>query len=595
VTRYARRLLPLALLLLPSLAAAAPAETDRVERGVGVPMRDGVKLVADVYLPAAGSGPWPVILIRTPYNRAAGEGAARPFREQYAVVVQDTRGRYESEGEFTPFFPEVNDGYDTVEWAAAQPWCNGKVGMTGGSYLGLVQLLAAIARPPHLKAIFPIVAPSDFYGDTVYTGGALRQELVQGWMSLMAATAKPGVPPPPGFKPVSLGDLWKRLPLGDTEQFRVGGPAYVKTWESIIAHPSRDPFWEPIRVPQQFSMVQVPAYFVGGWYDIFGPSTTVNFRGWRKQGATKEARQGTRMLIGPWVHAVNAAAGDLDPGAAGRVDLNALSVRWFDHWLRGVDTGIDREPPVRVFALGANEWRDYPAWPPPDSRNRTYYLVGGLGGDLHTGALFRRRPGTLEVTRYRYDPTDPVPTTGGQTFMVPAGQKDQRAIDSRPDVALFDTPKLETDTEVAGEVRARLYVRSSEPDTDFTARLAAVLPDGRSINIADGIRRLRTYRSYERPLLLPPGRVVPLDIDLGPTNAVFRAGWRIRLAVSSSNFPRFDRNPNTGAPFGSDARLRPADNQVLHGGSFGSSLTLPIRPVGASGSGSTSSAHSRNP
>jgi uncharacterized protein len=599
MTRPLRLLTLATLLLLPALAAAAPAENGRVERGVRVSMRDGVKLVADVYLPPAGSGPWPVILIRTPYNRAAGEGAARPFREQYAVVVQDTRGRYESEGEFTPFFPEVNDGYDTVEWAAAQPWSNGKVGMTGGSYLGLVQILAAIARPPHLKAIFPIVSPSDFYGDAVYTGGALRQELVQGWMALMAASAKP-VPgaspaPAPAFNPARLGELWKRLPLSDTTPVRGGGPSYVKSWESIIAHPTRDEFWEPIRVPQQFSKVQVPAFFVGGWYDIFGPSTTVNFRGWRKRGATKEAREGTRMLVGPWVHAVNTPAGDLDPGAAGRVDLNALAVRWFDHWLRDVDTGIDREPPVRVFALGANKWRDYSAWPPPDSRNRTYYLVRGLGGDIHTGALFRRRASAPRATRFRYDPTDPVPTTGGQAFMVSAGQKDQSAIDSRPDVALFDTPPLEADTEVAGEVRARLYVRSSEPDTDFTARLTAVLPDGRALNIADGIRRMRTYRSYERPQLVPAGRIVPLDIDLGPTDAVFRAGWRIRLAVSSSNFPRFDRNPNTGAPFGSDARLRPADNEVLHGGSYSSSLTLPLRPVGSPGSSEDRSAEARRP
>src|SRR5438128_340642 len=224
-----RRLhLSLVLLILPLLAIAANRGSEglRVERGVAVPMRDGVKLVADVYLPA-GRGPWPAILIRTPYNRAAGEGGARPFREHYAVVVQDTRGRYESGGEFTPFFPEVNDGYDTVEWAAAQTWSDGQVGMTGGSYLGIVQVLAAIARPPHLKAIFPIVTPSDFYGDTVFTGGALRQELFQGWMALMAASAHPSSAGAPGFDPSRLSDLWRHRPLRDPKPVESGGPSYV--------------------------------------------------------------------------------------------------------------------------------------------------------------------------------------------------------------------------------------------------------------------------------------------------------------------------------------------------------------------------------
>jgi uncharacterized protein len=576
--RCARFLLVLGFLLFPAALVAAPAEVGTVERGVAVPMRDGVKLVADVYLPE-GKGPWPVIVIRTPYNRVGGVGAAGPFREHYAVVVQDTRGRYESGGEFRPFFAEVNDGYDTVEWAAVQPWSNGRVGMTGGSYLGLVQVLAAVAQPPHLRAIFPIVSPSDFYGDCVYTGGALRQELFQGWLTLMAATAKPGAPS--GFNPSRLPELWKQLPLRDPKPVTAGGPGYVRAWEDTVAHPYQDGFWAPVRVPAQFSRVRAPAYFIGGWYDIFGPSTTVNFLGWREKGGSREARQGTRMLIGPWVHAVNGPAGDLDPGPVGRVDLNALSVRWFDHWLRDVENGIDKEPPVRVFVLGANEWRDYSSWPPPGFRRTTLYLTPGAGGDLHAGGLSRKRPAKEAAARYRYDPTDPVPTTGGPAFLVAAGQKDQRAVEERADVALFTTPPLEEETEVAGEVRVRLFVRSSEPDTDFTAKLVAVLPDGRALNLADGIRRLRTWRSYEQPRRVTPGVVVPLEIDLGPTDAVFHAGWRLRLEVSSSNFPRFDRNPNTGAPFGADTRLRPADNEVLLGAERASALTLPVRTVGS--------------
>jgi putative CocE/NonD family hydrolase len=566
------------LLLLPLLAIGAGqgGAGPRVERGLTVPMRDGVKLVADVYLPA-GRGPWPVILMRTPYNRAAGEGAAQPFREHYAVVVQDTRGRYESGGEFSPFFSEVNDGYDTVEWAAAQPWSNGQVGMTGGSYLGIVQVLAAIARPPHLKAIFPIVTPSDFYGDTVFTGGALRQELFQGWMALMAASVHPPSSAAPGFDPSRLGELWKHRPLRDSKPVEAGGPAYVRAWDSFFAHPYRDSFWDPIRVPAQFDQVQAPAFFVGGWYDIFGPATVVNFRGWRDHGGSPSARGGTRMLIGPWTHGVNGPAGDLDPGPIGRVDLNALSLRWFDHWLRGVDNGIEREPPVHVFALGANEWRDYPDWPPPGARSRRLFLIPDPGGDLHGGSLTLTRPHGKSFTRFRYDPADPVPTTGGPTFLVPAGQKDQRAVEERPDVALFSTPALKQDVEITGEVTARLFVRSSEPDTDFTAKLVAVQPDGRAVNILDGIRRLRTYRSYDRPRQVTPGREVPLEIDLGATDAVFHAGWRIRLEVSSSNFPRFDRNPNTGAPFGTDTELRTADNEILHDATMSSSLTLPIR------------------
>lgn len=573
-----RYLLPLAILLFPFLAlGAGPVDnTGRIERGVAVPMRDGVKLIADVYLPP-GNGPWPVVLIRTPYNRAVGEGAAGPFRDHYAVVVQDTRGRYDSGGEFTPFFPEVNDGYDTVEWAAAQPWSNGRVGMTGGSYLGIVQVLAAIARPPHLMAILPIVTPSDFYGDCVYTGGALRQELFQGWMTLMAATAKPPSSSASGFDPSKLGELWKHLPLRDPAPVERGGPAYVRAWESMLAHPYRDRFWGPIRVPAHFRDVQAPAFFAGGWYDIFAAATAVNFLGWRDHAGSPVARHGTRMLIGPWVHGVNAPAGDLDPGPVGRVDLNALAVRWFDHWLRGVDNSIDREPPVRVFALGVNEWRDYSDWPPPGTRTRRFFLAPGAGDDIHAGTLSSSHPRAGTFTHFRYDPVGPVPTAGGPAFMVAAGQKDQSAVEARPDVALFTTAPLKKETEIAGEIRARLFVRSSEPDTDFTAKLVAVPPEGHPVNIADGIRRLQTYRAYERPRPVTPGRVVPLEIDLGPTDAVFRAGWRIRLEVSSSNFPRFSRNPNTGVPFGTATELRPADNEVLHGEPEDSVLLLPIR------------------
>jgi putative CocE/NonD family hydrolase len=335
-------------------------------------------------------------------------------------------------------------------------------------------------------------------------------------------------------------------------------------------------------VPAHFSRVEAPAFFVGGWYDIFGPSTTVNFLGWRHKGGSREARAGTRMLIGPWVHALNVPAGDLDPGPGGRIQLSELERRWFDRWLRGIDNGIDHEPPVRVYALGANEWRSYSTWPPPDARPQTYYLTAAAEDDLHEGGLSRERPLWASAVRYRYDPAAPVPTTGGQTFMVPAGQKDQRPVESRPDVALFTTPPLERDMEVAGEVRARFTVRSSAPDTDFTAKLVAVLPDGSALNIVDGLRRLRTYRSYERPRPVTPGIAVPLEIDLGPTDTVFRSGWRLRLEVSSSNFPRFDRNPNTDAPFGTETRLVPADNEILIGGSRASALVLPVRPaVGA--------------
>jgi len=257
---------------------------------------------------------------------------------------------------------------------------------------------------------------------------------------------------------------------------------------------------------------------------------------------------------------VNGPAGDLDPGPLGRVDFNALAVRWFDHWLRGVDNGIDREPPARVFVLGANTWHDYPDWPPPDSHTRRLYLLPAAAGDVHSGGLSRSRPSGKSVTHFRYDPANPVPTTGGPTFLVPAGQKDQRSVETRPDVTLFTTPPLKEDVEIAGEVNARLLVRSSEPDTDFTAKLVVVQPDGRAVNLLDGIRRLQTYRSYDRPRQITPGRAVPLVIDLGATDVMISAGSRIRLEISSSNFPRFDRNPNTGAPFGTETTLRPADN-----------------------------------
>jgi len=571
----------------------------RVERNVAVPMRDGTVLRADVFRPEP-EGRYPVLLMRTPYSKAVGSTAynwlppIRPASEGYVVVIQDVRGRFESEGDFRPFHQEIDDGFDTVEWAARQVWSNGRVGMYGASYYGATQWLAAKAQAPNLQAIFPGLTASDYYDGWIYQGGAFELAFNTMWAGTGFAipeTLKRDMDEATRQKLLRglyalAFDHWpvlRHLPVRDIPAFAHDLVApYYKEW---LDHPTRDDYWESVSIEAAHSRIHTPAFNLGGWFDMFLRGTLRNYTGMRENAPTDIARNGQKLIVGPWIHGamLHTQAGHSNFGAVAQIVLEELHMRWFDHWLRDRDTGIDREPPVRVFTVGANRWHDFDAWPPKEAAFTPYFLHsnGGANTARGDGALTAHAPtGGEQPDRIVYDPLNPVPTRGGGNFVspsdVPAGQFDQAAVEQRQDVLCYTSAALAEDLEIAGPVEARLWVASSQPDTDFTVKLVDVAPDGVALNLCDGILRTRYRDGFERPSLLRGGEPVAVTVDMTGIAALFRAGHRIRIEVSSSNFPRFDRNTNTGGIIATDAGTAVAVNSVLHDEAHPSALILPV-------------------
>jgi len=541
---------------------------------VAVPMRDGVRLSANVFRPEA-AGRYPAILVRTPY----GKGSAispnyAPFVDRgYAVVVQDVRGRYASEGVFRPLEQEPADGDDTLNWIARQPWSDGKIGMLGGSYLGIAQWKVAALNNPHLKAIFPSVSGCDDYLDRFYSpGGAMKlgQRLL--WMSENMRA--------PRFRP-DFGKFVLHLPLRTADVAATGQTSSM--FQEAVAHPVYDSFWKSISVREQLDKIRVPVFSVGGWFDNFVESDLEAYQRLRKRSDVH------RILIGPWPHNMAAKLDGADFGPDSGVPLRPIQMQWFDQFLKGKDTPLLSQAPVRVFVMGANRWRDEREWPPRARRERFYMESRGhantLSGD---GKLDLRAPadGVDQSTsahapdRFVFDPRDPVPTAGGAVCcnpkVFPWGPKDQRAVEQRRDVLVYTTAPLRRDIEVIGPVRVVLYAATSARDTDFTAKLVDVFPDGRAQNLTDGILRLRYRKSLEKPELARTGEICKLTIDAGVTGNVFQKGHRIRMEISSSNFPRFDRNPNTGDPVADATELHKATQTVYHDARRPSYVLLPV-------------------
>lgn len=562
-------------------------------------MRDGTVLYADVYRPAADAR-YPVLLQRTPYNKDLQTLAGMlgdPMRfcgAGYVVVIQDTRGRYASEGSFYPFRAEVTDGYDTVEWCAAQPWSNGRVGMFGASYVGATQWLAALARPPHLKAIAPVFTASDYFDGWTYQGGAFELGFALSWVlsSLIVDTARrrlAGVQlSSPQMRQLveaidHMPDLFGRLPIANQPELS-DDASYYFDW---LDHPTDDPYWLQWSIEDRYGDITVPALNVGGWYDIFLGGTIRNFEGMQSYGATPASRRGQNLTIGPWLHSPALAnpVGEIDFGllsTAAAIDLDGLQLRWFDYWLKGVDTGIADDPGVRIFVMGTNVWRDEQEWPLARTQYQEYFLHSdGRANSLRgSGRLSRDVPSDEPPDTFLYNPLDPVPTSGGGLCCSPvftaAGAFDQRCIESRHDVLVYSTPPLEQDLEVTGPVSVTLYASSSADDTDWTAKLVDISPGGYARNLADGIIRARYRESLTTPALLRPGDIYQYTIDLWATSNVFKAGNRIRLEISSSNFPRFARNLNTGGSLRDDGSSVTAMQRVYHDGGHPSCITLPV-------------------
>ena len=573
----------------------------KVETNVAATMRDGTTLYADVYR-LDGPGPFPTILQRTPYDKTAGLAAQmldpmKAAKAGFALVIQDTRGRFTSGGEFNCFVDDINDGYDTVEWAAAQPWSSGRVGMIGASYVGATQWLCAITRPPHLVAIAPNVTASNYHNGWTYQGGAFELGFNASWTLLQLTLANfkthSGIKSIPQARQAELvksvdgmTDAFLHLPLKDMPQLNGGLADYYFDW---LNHPSFDDYWKRLCIEDQHSNVATPALNIGGWYDIFLGGTIRNYLGMRKNAATEEARHGQKLIIGPWQHSSRGAsmAGSHYFGIAAdaqALGLDEIHLRWFNQWLKGEDTGILEEPPVRIFVMGDDVWRDENEWPLARAQTTSYYLhSGGNANSLHgDGSLSPAAPGDEAPDVFLYNPANPVPTRGGQLccnpYFATSGAFDQNEIEQRSDVLVYSTPTLERDVEVTGPITVTLWAATSAADTDFTAKLVDVCEDGCARNLTDGIIRARYRDSMSDPSLVEPGRAYCYTIDLWATSNVFKAGHRIRLEVSSSNFPRFDRNTNTGGVIAEDTELKPAVQTILHNAAHPSHVSLPIVP-----------------
>jgi uncharacterized protein len=579
----------LGLMLTTSLLHAAQPYEVTVERAVTATMRDGVILRADIYRPKA-DGQFPVLLQRTPYDKRNGaDFAFKAAARGFVAIVQDVRGRYTSEGEWYTFRHESNDGYDSVEWAAAMPYSNGNVGMWGGSYVGATQMLTAIAHPPHLAGICPVVTASNYHENWTYQGGAFEQWFNQSWTSGLAQdTFDRSVQKSTN----ALGGAWK-LPLASYPLFNFSDPAaapistaalapYFLDW---LAHPTYDQYWKQLSIEEHFSDITVPVLSIAAWYDIFQGGSLRNYVGIKAHGGNEAARKGQHLFVTIGGHAGSGRKiGDVDFGpAAAEFDESAIALDWYDYLFNGVKNEFAGKP-VKIFVMGANQWREEDDWPLARAQSTKYFLhstksANSLRGD---GGLSTGPPRSEASDHYLYDPSNPVPTVGGPLCCdaqhLPPGPRDQRPVEARDDVLIYSTPAFTQDTEVTGPVSLELFAKSSAVDTDFTAKLVDVGPDGFAQNLTEGIVRARYRDSQEKANLMNPGQIYKFTIDLWSTSNVFLKGHTLRLEISSSNFPRFDRNLNTGEDPAFAKNYVSATNTVYHDAEHPSALILPIVP-----------------
>jgi uncharacterized protein len=576
------------LLIVLANASSAFAPMDvTVERGVKVLMRDGVALRADIYRPNM-EGRYPTLLQRTPYNKAGGaDFGMRAAARGYLAIIQDVRGRFASEGEWYPFKWESQDGFDTVEWAAALPYSNGKVGMWGGSYVGATQMLTAIAHPPHLSGICPVVTASNYHSNWTYQGGAFEQWFNESWTSGLAQdTLNRKIQ----SETNAMHGAWK-LPLIAYPLFNTpGGVAKLDSAEGLapyfldwLAHPSYDDYWKKWSIEDHYTDIQVPALHVAAWYDIFQGGSLKNYEGLKEHAGNEAARRGQRLLVIIGGHAGGGRQiGDVDFGAAADYSEEQVTLDWYDFLFKGVQNAFAAKP-VRIFVMGANEWRNEDEWPLKRAKAVKYFLASTKGANsLRGDGLLSTEAGAAsrDSDQFVYDPANPVPTTGGPLCCdgthLPAGPRDQRAVEARDDLLVYSTPALEHDVEVTGQVTLNFWAKSSAVDTDFTAKLVDVWPNGFAQNLTEGIVRARYRNSQEKPELLNPEESYKFSVDLWSTSNLFKKGHKIRLEISSSNFPRFDRNLNTGESGQFGTRSVTATNTVLHDGEHAAVLALPV-------------------
>lgn len=600
----------------PAGAAFAPPtgpESVRLEKSVMIPMRDGIHLSADLYFPEGGATRRPVILIRTPYGKQGWrQGSPRGVltymfaSHGYVVVVEDKRGRFESQGRYTVAIKEDVDGYDTIEWLSKQAWSTGKVATYGCSDSGDAQVWLAPSRPPGLVAMLPQASGSSvgpagsryrYFG--AFNGGALQLAAGADWMINSGTKVFWGPPewlpqetfrevadqfttrPKPVVSAEALEPLLWTLPVVDLMK-RAGMP--FTDWEDIQRHGLADPWWNQFPYLKGSERVDTPALFINSWGDFGVNETLFEFNFFREHSVSETSRANQFAIISPTTHCVSELAtaptvvGARDVGDA-RKDLWSIYLKWYAYWLKGEKNGITEMPHVQYYVMGRNEWRSADAWPVPGTQFRHYYLHGGgaANGRFGDGALSLIPPATSEPPDgYDYDPASPVPTGSGPGL--PDGYFDQRTVEMRHDVLVYSSQPLEKGIEVTGPITARIYVSSSAKDTDFTAKLVDVYPDGRAFNVQDGILRARYREGFDRKVWMEGGKLYPVEISLDATSNYFDTGHRIRLEVSSSNFPRFDRNLNTGGNNYDESVGVNARNRIYHRKDAASYLLLPVVP-----------------
>lgn len=595
-------------------------------KNVMVAMRDGVKLAADIYRPTQNGqvmdSKFPVILVRTPYNKDDATQVANAFVPHgYVVVLQDVRGRYKSDGHWRPLVDDPNDGFDTAQWIGTQPWCDGGIGTMGSSYAGATQHALAIGNAPYVKAMVPRNAMSDFGRYGVRHNGAFELRFFNWVFTLGNASGTPNAllaakraasDPEAAQALVDMGmhvpEYVHGLPLRPGATPLKFAPDYETWLIEAMSHGDYDEFWKDAGasvVDHLTEYKDVPEYHTTGWYDSWGMQVAnLNYVGLRRE---KKSLQ--RLIIGPWIHSSEnlSYAGEAQFTGDAALDLTAFHLRWFDHWLKGVDNRVDREPPVRIYVMGGGDahktpegrifvgghWRDEQEWPLARSAATPYYLRAN-------GVLSPDKPAEDQPITYQFDPRNPVPTLGGnissQGTLMFQGAADQRCrldfwlcsdtkpLSARNDVLVFQTPPLANDIEVTGRLVVKLWASSNALDTDFTAKLVDVYPPnadfpaGVDLNIADSIVRARYRNGLGRAELLRPGQPYEFTIEMYPTSLVFKRGHRIRLDVSSSNFPRFDINPNTGEPLNNNRRSQLAENTIYLDAKHPSQIILPVTP-----------------
>ena len=538
-----------------------------VQLDLKIPMRDGVKLYGAMVRPSQGDK-FPVLLIRSPYSTQHPryvDWSVRFAKAGYAAVMQDCRGRFESEGKWRPYVDEAQDGYDTQEWIGAQPWCDGTIGTFGVSYPGFTQILPAPYRSCYVKGLVPIANQEDNYGHLRYNG-ILQLQNVMNWVFLGDRTNQ--------IAPRDLIDwdsVHRRLPLLTALDDIADRPFY----REVIRHEPFDAFWSSYSMKGKYDEVETAAYFITGWYDNLVHEGFKQFTGWQSQASTPDARNLTKLLVGPWSHSnigSDEPFGDVSFGSEASIDHIDEQIRWYDARLLGIDTGIDDEPPLRIFVMGENSWKTAHSWPLPETVYTNYYLHDH-------GILSEHVSGNENPELYQYDPMNPVPSLGGQYMPIAcSGPFDRTDVEARDDVLVYSTELLKRDVEITGPILLKLYASSSSEDTDFTGTLVDVYPDRKAIILTEGILRARFRNSIEKEDFLVPGTVYEFDLDLWVTSNLFKAGHKIRLEISSSNFPRFDRNLNTGNRPGIDSEVLIANQIVYHDKDRPSHLILPVIP-----------------